>query len=109
MTEILQCAFNLTANESQHYLEPGQTGGYPSIWLDSSRSRLCVEFVRRKASMNPGITYQVEFSANFSDWTANATLLSTTAIDSIWERVRYEDTTTLNQAAVRFCRVAVRQ
>ena len=105
---LLRYAFNLTSDEPQHCLQPGQASGYPSIWLDSVRNRLCVEFVRRKASMNPGITYQVEFSGNLSDWTTNALLISTTPIDSIMERVRFEDTLTQNQAISRFGRVTVR-
>ena len=85
----------------------GQANGYPSIWMDSARNILCVEFVRRKISMNPTITYQVEFSGDLTTWAANSNLINTTTIDSIWERVRYEDTLTSGQSSNRFCRVAV--
>ena len=59
--------------------------------------------------MNPGITYQVEFSGNATTWTTNASLIDTTSIDPIWERVRYQDTVTMDQAQSRFCRVKVIQ
>lgn len=104
---LLRYAFNLTAAEPQRYLQVGQSNGYPRIWLDAGRDRLGVEFVRRKASSNPGITYQVEFSVDLANWTTNSGLLRTTPIDSIWERVSYEDTVTSRQMNARFCRVTV--
>jgi len=105
---LLRYAFNLTADEPMHTLLPGQDSGSPRIWLDSVRNRLCVEFVRRKAAMNPGIIYEVQFSEGLSNWTTNSTLISTTPLDSVWERVRYEDTVTTDEAMFRFSRVAVR-
>ena len=76
---LTRYAFNLTADEPVHYLAPGGTSGYPYFWFDPERSRLCVELIRRKASMNPGITCQVEFGGNLSTWTREATLLSITS------------------------------
>jgi hypothetical protein len=105
---LLRFAFNLTADEAERYLAPGETSGYPRIYLDPASDRLSVEFVRRKASTNPGISYQVEFSANLLSWTTNAIPISTTSIDGIWERVCVEDTLSTGQAEARFCRVAVR-
>ena len=58
--------------------------------------------------MNPGITYQVEFSSDLINWTAGGVLLSTTPIDSTWEQVRFEDFVTSSQASARYCRVTVR-
>jgi len=105
---LLRFAFNLTANEPLHPLPAGGSAGYPTIWVDSTRNRLCVEYVRRKVSMNAGITYQVEFSGNLGNWTISNALVSTTPIDSMWERVRYEDLVLQTQAPARFCRVTVR-
>jgi hypothetical protein len=104
---LLRYAYNLSADEPPHYLGVGQTSGYPSTWLDPNNDRLCVEFVRRKASMNPGITYQVQFCGDMSNWTTNSILINTLPIDSIWERVRYEDTISRGQAPARFSRVIV--
>ena len=105
---LLRYAFNLSADESQHYLQPGQTHGYPRIWLDSARNRLSVEFVRRNDSMNPGITYQVQFCTGLGNWISSGALVSTVPLDAIWERVRYEDVVSRGEAASRFCRVTVR-
>jgi hypothetical protein len=104
---ILRYAFNLTADEALHPISPGQTSGYPRIWLDSARDRLCVEFVRRRAALNPGINYIVEFSGDVSNLSAGGTHITTTSVNSIWELVRYEDTATTGNAASRFCRVTV--
>jgi hypothetical protein len=104
---LLRYAFNLTANEPERYLQPGQSSGYPAIWLDGGRNRLCVEFVRRKASMNPGISYEVQFCDSLSIWTATGTMVTNTSIDEIWERVRYEDPVNADQVTARFSRVIV--
>ena len=72
------------------------------------RDRLCVEFVRRKNSTNPGIAYTVLFGSSLIDWTPGGAQVSAVSIDSIWERVRYEDTITASQAPARFCQVTVR-
>ncbi|MFA6546102.1 MAG: fibronectin type III domain-containing protein, partial [Limisphaerales bacterium] len=106
---LLRYAFNLSASEQPHDFQPGETNGYPSIRVDSARNRLCIEFVRRRASTQPGIVYQVEFSPDLVNWSTNATLVSTTPIDSNWERVRYEDVLNLNQASFRYSRVTVRR
>ena len=105
---ILRYAYGLNATETLRQLPPGQSSGYPRIWLDQSRNRLRIEFVRRKAALNPGIIYGVEFCGELSEWSAGGTPLSTTSIDSIWERVLYEDTVTTIGAKSRFCRVTVR-
>ena len=104
---FLRFAFNLSADEPLRFVQPAGTSGFPRIWFDSTTGRLCVEFVQRKASMNPQIVYQAEFSSDLSLWTALPTPASVTSIDSIWERVRFDDTLAWNKT--RFCRVAVRQ
>ena len=106
---LLRFAFNLTATEPSRTLVPGQSiSGFPAMWLDAARNRLCVEFVRRKASTNPDIVYDVQFCSILPNWNSAGTETGVTPIDSIWERVRYEDTVSASQAQARFCRVAVR-
>jgi hypothetical protein len=104
---LLRFAFNLAVDEPLHPLQPGGSSGVPSIWVDSVRHRLSVEFVRRKQSLNPGISYAAEFSANLSGWMASGALINTTSIDAVWERVRYEDFITQDRARARFCRVGI--
>jgi len=104
---LLRYAFNLASGEPQRFIGAGQSSGYPAIGLDSTNNRLCVEFVRRKASTNPGITYRVEISEDLSTWTALPKPVSTVEIDPVWERVRYEDVVTPSQAPSRYLRVTV--
>jgi hypothetical protein len=104
---LLRYAFNLNSDEPAKYVAPGQSSGFPAIWLDSTRNRLCIEFVRRKAAMNPGITYRAQFCHDLWSWQDAPAVLTTTPIDSIWERVRYEDAIQANQAPARFGRVIV--
>lgn len=92
---LLKFALGLPAGGSAlPYVPGGGTGGLPAIWRDPSSGRLQVEFLRRKASSNPGIAYRVEFSGDLSTWTSSAVLLETQSLDAIWERVRFEDPTT---------------
>jgi hypothetical protein len=106
---LFRYAFNLSAHEPGHVLQPGlSTGGTPAIWLDPIRHRLQVEFVRRKAATNPAIQYQVQFTSSASDWSSPGVELTATQIDATWERVRCEDNTTTAQATARFCRVGIR-
>lgn len=106
---LLRFAFNLTADEPIRFVQPGGNSGFPRIWLDSPSGHLCVEFVRRKASMNPEIVYQTEYSQDLSQWSALATPVSVTSIDAIWERVRYDDTMSRTSTKARYCRVTVRE
>lgn len=106
---LMRFAFNLTADEPWRCVEPGGSSGYPRIWLDPAGGRLFVEFARRIASMNPGVVYQVEFASDLSHWSSAPSPASITPVDSIWERVRYEDTLSCSNATARFCRISVGQ
>jgi hypothetical protein len=107
---LLRYAFNLNSDEPQRRLRPDETSGFPAIWLDVARNRLCIEFVRRKPSMNPGITYAVQFASDLSNWqSTSGILVETASIDSLWERVRYEDSVTAQPNSARFGRVVVAQ
>jgi hypothetical protein len=108
---LLRYAFNLSADEPARTLTPGvSTSGFPAIWFDASRDRLCVEFVRRKTATNPDIRYDVQFSSDLLDWSSagsSGVEISSSSIDTIWERVRFEDASDAGQAPIRFCRVTV--
>ena len=109
---LAKFAFNLTVGQSAVIETVGTgTAGLPAIWLDPDTQRLCVEFVRRKSALNPGVTYTVEFSNDLVTWTPGGTLILTQSIDSIWERVRYQDDISLPNPATlrRFARVIVTQ
>jgi len=86
-------------------LIPGTgTAGLPWSGKDD-QGRLVIEFLRRKASSNPGITYLVETGADPRSL-GNLSLASAviTSIDPTWERVRIVDPTL---ASIRFGRVRV--
>jgi hypothetical protein len=104
---LLRFAFNLNADESWRTYTPDSGSGAPAIWLEPSSNRLRVEFARRKTASNPDIVYQVQFSNDLVGWTDSNSPVSITPIDSIWERVVYEDTTGPAQTASRLCRVTV--
>ncbi|MCX6879010.1 MAG: choice-of-anchor D domain-containing protein, partial [Verrucomicrobia bacterium] len=50
-----------------------------------------IEFLRRKALTNPGITYQTEFSSNLVSWVDLTLFAVATSIDETWERVVVDD------------------
>lgn len=104
---ILRYAFNLTADEPLHLLEQGQNSGFPRIWLDHGSGRIWVEFVCRKPSMQPGISYEVQFSHDALNWESSGLHVSTAPIDDLWERVYYMDSLGVSNAASRYCRVTV--
>lgn len=66
-------------------------GGLPAIWRDPASGRLQVEFIRRRASSNPGVSYRVQLSADLAAWEEAAVLTESVPLDATWERVRYED------------------
>ncbi|CAM2769904.1 hypothetical protein [Rariglobus hedericola] len=109
ITNLEKFAFNVPIAAAAPAHEIGtDNGGVPTIWMDSENGRLQVEFLRRKASTNPSVTYQVEYSSDLVNWQAGGTLLDQTAVDSIWERVRFQDTQTATETnARRFARVRV--
>jgi hypothetical protein len=72
------------------------TSGLPRITPIGSgpTQRLRLEYVRMKASSNPGITYTPQFSSNLQGggWSAITGPETTQSIDTEWERVVVEDT-----------------
>ena len=67
------------------------TSGLPAVQRNAG-GNLTVEYVRRKASIAPGITYSVEFATDAAGaWTAVGTEVAT-SIDATFERVKVTDT-----------------
>ena len=101
-------AFNLepTGYDSRPVVTNTGTSGLPLVTRVSGTLR--IEFLRRKASTNSGLTYTPQFSDSLlatgtGSW-ANATATPVvTSIDSTWERVVINDTVT--GSARRFGRV----
>lgn len=110
VVNLLKYAFNMAPNAGDilrpnvTVLPENGTAGLPYITRDA-QGRLFVEFVRRKAATNPGITYIVEtgddLTALLSLDLSGATVVS---IDGTWERVSVTDPTVTSK---RFGRVRV--
>jgi hypothetical protein len=110
VANLLKYAFNMAPNAGDvtkpnvTVLPANGAAGLPRITRDTG-GRLVIEFVRRKASTSPGISYTVETGENLNGFTAldlsGATVVS---IDSRWERVTVTDPAV---TAKRFGRVRV--
>ena len=73
------------------------------------QTHLTLEFVRRTAAGNPGVTYHVEFNSDPTDaagWSATGTE-AVTPIDELWERVKVTDQQPAT--SLRFGRLRVTQ
>lgn len=105
--QILRYAFRMSAQEARRVMSAAGDSGYPRIIFDQTRRRLCVQFVRRKPASQPGIAYRVEFSDDFSNWFPGGNLISSSSIDSVWEKVEFEDTVSANGRDHRYSRVVV--
>ena len=69
-------------------------------------SLLRIEFLRRKATTNSGLTYEPQFSDTLLDpWSPSTATPTIIDIDSTWERVLIEDDQPT--ATKRFARVKV--
>ena len=87
---ILRFAFNLDPNISdlrRLTVGGGGTAGFPG--MSRVGGKLRIEFIRRKATTNPGISYTPQCSMNLTTWTPLTTGLTVTAIagTTVWERV----------------------
>lgn len=104
---LLKFAYNLDPSDSPQMVEK-ETGirGVPQVWFNTDLDCLCAEFVRRKQSSNPGITYRLQFSNDLLEWADAETASSSSSIDDIWERVVYIDRNSQSKTK-RFCRVVV--
>jgi len=103
-------AFNLdpTRADSRHLLAgAGGTAGLPGF-TKGANGRLRLEFIRRKVSGNPGITYRAEFSTDLVSWVDLTGLATVTSINGTWERLLIEDVPPAG-AKSRFARVMVKE
>jgi len=107
VSNLLKFACNLNPNISdcrRLTVGSGNTAGLPASAMVAGKLRL--EFIRRKSTTTPGITYTPQFGSDPSIWT-NATSPAATSIDTTWERVVVDDPAPTG--AKRFGRVAVTQ
>ena len=108
VVNLLKYAFNLSpTGPACLTLTEGGTSGLPRVMHVGDKLRL--EFVRRTAEKNPGITYTPEFCTGLGGWESiNVVEISADAIgtDGVWERVVVEDPGT---GTARFGRVLVTQ
>lgn len=81
----------------------GGSAGLPGGVLSGGKLR--IEFLRRKASSNPGITYTAQFDSELGGWLDIPTgTPAGVSIDGTWERVTVDDPV---GGAARFGRVKV--
>ena len=109
---LLEFALNLDPKVGDRVTMTAATGtrGLPLITRESAAPfRATAEFVRRKVSALPGITYRIEFSSdltNAANWTASGTEV-VTPIDATWERVKVTDSS--SNPTTRFGRLVITQ
>ncbi|WAC19717.1 hypothetical protein OVA24_21085 [Luteolibacter sp. SL250] len=95
ITNIIEYAFNLPASGP---VAPAGSGaavsGIPSVGItrDSGNPGLRLEYLRRKSTSDPGVSYTPEVSENLSSsgeegWRPATGPEDVTSIDSTWERV----------------------
>lgn len=106
---LLEYACNLLPKTSDATMLNSDRGlPTPQAVLVSLQRRLALQYIRRKAANNPGITYRVEFTSNLpnaASWSQTGTETSVTSINSIWERVLITDSQPANPG--RFGRLQV--
>ena len=108
ISNLTKFAFNMSVSDGVLWLAPG-TGqaGLPKITVASQTQLLRVEFVRRKSASSPQLTYEVQFSSDLDSFAPAGNAVQVTSIDSIWERVIWEDAPSPSASASRFARVKV--
>lgn len=93
VTNLEKFAFNMNPSiPDVRMLTVGAAGtaGLPGGALVGGKLR--IEFVRRKAATNPGITYMPQFCSSFGIWEDfTGAPVSVTSIDPTWERVVVDD------------------
>ena len=93
VTNLEKFAFNMNPSAPDvRMLTVGAAGtaGLPGAALVGGKLR--IEFVRRKAATNPGITYTPQFCSGLGIWDDfTGAPVSVTSIDSTWERVVVDD------------------
>jgi hypothetical protein len=94
VANLLEFALNLDPTFAEPAAMTPDTGlrGLPTVRVEtiSGVDRLTIEFVRRTAASDSGLTYQPEFSSDLTTWSSGVTTTVTT-INSRWERVKMQD------------------
>ena len=111
VSNLLKFAFNLDGSQKDlRYLNYGSgdvTGLPATALIDQGQDKiLVIEYIRRKVSSNPGVTYTVQFGSTLDDWAGSTTVEEVTSIDNVWERVVVTDSVS-SSAGKRFVRVEV--
>ncbi len=112
LLNLLERAFNLNPNQpALPILTPGTgTTGLPLIRRTGQPPVFSIQYLRRKASSNSGLTYSPQFSSSLTasgpdGWATAAGTETVQSIDSEWERVTVEEDASTNDK--RFGRVKV--
>lgn len=108
LTNLLERAFNLNPNQAALPILTAGTGtsGLPLIRRTGQPPMFSVQYLRRKASSNPGLTYTPQVSSGLGEAWSTATGTETVqSIDSEWERVTVEESASGQEK--RFGRVMV--
>ena len=91
VSNLLKYAFNLAPNVGQlsqptpvRTMLTGGTAGLPLIARVGNHLR--AEFIRRKASTLPGISYTLVTSSSLTGWLPVTTAPTLTSVDATWER-----------------------
>lgn len=105
---LAKYAFNMGNNDGVSYVQPGSgTKGLPTTHMNPATRRLRIEFIRRKASSDPGVTYIAEFASDLTSFAPAGGVVQVTPIDDLLERVVWEDGVSLDEAPIRFSRIKV--
>lgn len=89
---LFKFAFNMAADDHFYQVQSyGDTKGMPLVQFESESGLLQVAFIRRRAEMNPGIQYEVQFSDNLSTWSAVGVEVLAAPIDEEFEYVVWRD------------------
>jgi len=108
VVNLLECAFNLNPLISGNPILIANTGtsGLPLIRRAGSPPVFSIQYLRRKTSTNPGVTYTPQFSSGLDGpWSGFTGTETVQSIDATWERVTAEEMTSMHQK--RFGRVKV--
>ena len=95
---MLERAFNLNPNQPALSILTASTGttGLPLIRRTGQPPVFSIQYLRRKASANSGLTYTPQFCSSLTDsgpagWATATGTESVQSIDSEWERVTVEE------------------
>jgi len=105
-SNLLEYAFNTQPGSSDAQALTTGTGTLGLPLITRVGGLLRIEFLRRKATTNSGLTYEPQFTDTLLDpWSPSTATPTITPIDDTWERVLIEDDQP--SATKRFARVRV--